>query len=95
MSGLGRYIGAAINNEMAIVADAVSSTRNQTLNRSAFKRTIRGLTTDTAVNVLLLGDRSNGYLQEHGEKATRQVIESGIKNGQRNPRVIEDTGRHS
>jgi len=58
---------------MAIVANAVSSTRNQTLNRSAFiLRTIPGLTTDTAVNVLLLGDRSNGYLQERGEKATRK-----------------------
>jgi hypothetical protein len=91
MSSLERYIDAAINNETAIVASAVSSTRNQILNRSAFKLgTIPGMTTDTAVNALLLAARSNGYVQEHGEKAARQVIESGIKNGQRNPRVIEN-----
>jgi putative DNA primase/helicase len=95
MSNLERYIGAAINDEMAIVANAVSSMRNQILNRSAFKLgTIPGMTTDTAISALLLAARSNGYVQEHGEKATRQVIESGIKNGQRNPRALEDARPH-
>lgn len=90
MSSSENYIAAAINNETAIVADAVSSTRNHTLNRAAFKLgTIPGMTTDTAINALLLAARSNGYVKEHGEKATRQVIESGLKNGQRNPRVVE------
>ncbi len=90
MSSRENYINAAINNEVAVVANAVSSTRNQTLNRAAFKLgTIPGMTTDTAINALLLGARSNGYVKEHGERATRQVIESGLKSGQRNLRLIE------
>ena len=36
MSNRKKYIEAAIDNEVAIVANAISSTRNQTLNRAAF-----------------------------------------------------------
>jgi putative DNA primase/helicase len=94
MSSSENYISAAINNESAIVANAVSSTRNHALNRSAFKLgTIPGITTDTAMNALLLAAGANGYLKEHGEKATRQVIDSGLKNGQRSPRAIPVRGQ--
>jgi hypothetical protein len=87
MSSSENYISAAINNEAAMVASAVSSTRNHTLNRSAFKLgTIPGMTTDTAVNALLLAARSNGYVKEHGEKTARRVIEGGFRKGQDNPR---------
>ncbi len=83
------YVNAAINNEVAIVASALRSTRNHTLNRAAFKLgTIPGMTTDTAMNALLRAAGANGYVKEHGEKATRQVIDSGFKNGQRNPRML-------
>ena len=94
MSNRKNYVNAAIHNEASIVANALSSTRNQTLNRSAFKLgTIPGMTTDTAVSALLLAAGANGYVKEHGERATRQVIESGLKNGQRNLRVIEGATR--
>jgi hypothetical protein len=87
------YIRAAIENEAAIVANAQSSTRNHALNRSAFKLgMIPGITTDTAVSALMRGAGSNGYLKEHGEKATRQVIESGFRNGQCNPRFRPGAG---
>jgi putative DNA primase/helicase len=46
------------------------------------------MTTDTAMSALLLAAGANGYVKEHGEKAARQVIESGFKNGQRSPRVL-------
>src|SRR3984957_11258127 len=88
MLSLERYIDAAINNETAIVASAVSSTRNQILNRAAFKLgTIPGMTTDTAMSALLLAAGANGYIKEHGESAARKVIESGLRNGQGNPRA--------
>jgi putative DNA primase/helicase len=61
MSRPENYINAPINNEMAIVANAISSTRNHILNRSAFKLgATPGMTTDTAINALFLGARSNG-----------------------------------
>ena len=76
MAGSDSYISAAITNESAIVASALSSTRNHTLNRAAFKLgTIPGMTTDTAMSALLLAAGANGYIKEHGEKAARQVIE--------------------
>src|SRR3982074_866930 len=81
------YLSAAIERESAIVACAQSSTRNQALNRAAFKLgTIPNLATDTAINALLLASRANGYLTEHGEIATRKVIDSGLRNGQVNLR---------
>jgi hypothetical protein len=87
------YIKAAIENETAIVANAQLSTRNCALNRSAFNLgTIPGITTDTAVNALMRGASANGYRKEHGEKATRQVIESGFRNGQCNPRFRPGAG---
>jgi putative DNA primase/helicase len=87
MAGSDSYISAAITNESAIVANALSSTRNHTLNRAAFKLgTIPGMTTDTAINALLLAAGANGYIKEHGESTARKVIESGLRNGQSNPR---------
>jgi putative DNA primase/helicase len=88
MSSSENYISAAISNEPAIVATAQSSTRNHTLNRAAFKLgTIPGMTTDTAMSALLLAAGANGYIKEHGESAARKVIESGLRNGQGNPRA--------
>ena len=88
MAGSDSYISAAITNESAIVASALSSTRNHTLNRAAFKLgTIPGMTTDTAMSALLLAAGANGYIKEHGESTARKVIESGLRNGQGNPRA--------
>jgi hypothetical protein len=44
------------------------------------------MSTETAANALLLASRTNGYLKEHGEIATRKVIDSGLRNGQANLR---------
>jgi putative DNA primase/helicase len=84
-----RYISAALDNEAAIVAQAPASTRNRTINRSAFKLgTIVGMPTDTAINALMLGAGANGYVKDHGEIATRKVIESGFRSGQKNTRTM-------
>jgi len=81
------YVNAAIKNEAVIVASALTSTRNHTLNRAAFKLgTIPGMETDTAMNALLLAAGANGYIRDHGESAARRVIESGLRNGKSNPR---------
>jgi hypothetical protein len=83
----GNYIQAAIHGESATVADAQISTRNQALNRAAFKLgTIPNMPTETAINALLIASRANGYLKEHGDIATRKVIDSGLRNGQANLR---------
>jgi putative DNA primase/helicase len=88
------YIRAAVDGEAAIAAKAQSSTRNHALNRAAFKLgTIPGVTTDTAVSALMLSAGANGYLAEHGEKATRRVIESGFRSGQSNTRPIQSLPR--
>ena len=87
MASSENYFQVAISNEFAIVAAALSSTRNHALNRAAFKLgTIPGMTTDTAMNALLLAAGANGYIKEHGESVARKVIESGLRNGQSNPR---------
>jgi putative DNA primase/helicase len=71
MSSPENDINAAINNDRAIVANAISSTRNHTLNRSAFKLgRIPGMTTDTAIKALLIGARSNGATQHLSRAVT-------------------------
>jgi putative DNA primase/helicase len=83
------YIARAISNEAAVVANAETSTRNGILNRSAFKLgTIPGAQLDAVVGALLPAARESGYLPEHGEIATRKVIESGFQNGQRKQRTV-------
>ena len=79
------YIQCAIERESAVVALAQPSTRNYALNRAAFKLgTIPDLPTDTAIGALLIASKTSGYLNEHGEIATRKVIMSGLRNGQVN-----------
>jgi putative DNA primase/helicase len=96
MERLENYISAAISNESAIVASAQSSTRNSALNRSAFELgTIPGMTTETAISALMLAAGANGYLKEHGVAAARKVIESGLRNGQSNPRQLQYRDQHS
>src|SRR5215213_629483 len=87
-SGLnGNYVQAAVQGESAIVAHSPVSTRNQALNRAAFNLgTIPDMPTETAINALLIASRANGYLKEHGDIATRKVIDSGLRNGQANLR---------
>jgi putative DNA primase/helicase len=88
------YIDKAISNEAAVVANAQASTRNGILNRSAFKLgTIPGAQLDTVVGALLPAAQDNGYLAEHGENATRKVIESGFQNGQRKQRKVPRLNR--
>ncbi len=88
------YIARAISNEAAVVANAQASTRNTILNRSAFKLgTIPGAQLDAVVGALLPAAQANGYVAEHGEPATRKVIESGFHNGQRKQRKVPRLNR--
>jgi putative DNA primase/helicase len=78
------HIADAINHEAAIVAGAQASTRNHILNRAAFNLgRIPGTHLGSVVGVLLPAARANGYVADHGEHATRKVIESGFESGQR------------
>src|SRR5215471_10885802 len=82
------YMRAAINGEAASVADAQASTRNTALNRAAFRLgTIPGMSTETAVCALMLAAGANGYTKEHGERAARATIESGLRAGMRSQRA--------
>ena len=88
------YLAKAINNEAAVVANAQASTRNMILNRSAFKLgTIPGAQLNPVVGALLPAASANGYMAEHGEYATRRVIESGFQNGQRKQRKVPRLNR--
>jgi hypothetical protein len=79
------HISDAINYEAAVVAKTQASTRNHALNRAAFKLgKIPGTEYEPVVGALLSAAGANGYLAEHGEHATRRVIESGFQSGQRN-----------
>jgi hypothetical protein len=83
------YINKAMTNEATVVANAQASTRNQILNRSAFKLgTIPGAQLDTVVRALLPAAQANGYVAEHGEHTTRRVIEGGFQCGQRKQRKV-------
>jgi putative DNA primase/helicase len=83
------YFWSAIEGEASIVANAVASTRNHVLNRAAFKLgSIPDMPTDTAIGALMRASGENGYVNEHGQPATLKVIESGFRNGQRNPRTL-------
>jgi hypothetical protein len=83
------YFWSAIEGEASIVASAAASTRNHVLNRAAFKLgSIPDMPTDTAIGALMRASGENGYVKEHGRSATLKVIESGFRNGQRNPRTL-------
>src|SRR5215831_8466434 len=82
------YVRAAIDGEAASVAEAQASTRDTALNRAAFRLgTIPGMSTETAVGALMLAAGSNGYTKEHGERAARATIESGLRAGMRSQRT--------
>ncbi len=83
------YFWSAIEGEASIVANAAASTRNHVLNRAAFKLgSIPNMPTETAIGALMLASGENGYVKDHGRPATLKVIESGFRNGQRNPRTL-------
>jgi hypothetical protein len=78
------YISDAINHEAAVVVEAQASTRNHILNRAAFNlERIPGTELGSVVGALLSAARANGYVADHGEHSTRNVIECGFKAGQR------------
>jgi hypothetical protein len=78
------YITDVINYEVAVVANAQTSTRNYVLNRAAFNLgKILGTQLASVVGALLPAAHTNGYVADHGEDATRRVIESGFQSGQR------------
>jgi putative DNA primase/helicase len=96
MSRPDNYIDAPINSEIAILPKTISLTGKDDLNRAAFQLgRIRGTTTDTAINALLLAPRSNGYVKEHSERAARQVNQSWLKHEQRTSRAIGEVDRLS
>jgi hypothetical protein len=50
------------------------------------------MTTDTAINALLLAPRSKRYVKDAGERPPGQVIQTGLEHGQRTARAIEGAG---
>ena len=68
---------------------APNGKRNETLNAMAFRlgRMIaRGWVDEKAVVETLLGAcEANNYLREHGHRATKKTIESGIEAGKKEP----------
>jgi hypothetical protein len=87
------YFWSAIEGEALVVANAAASTRNHALNRAAFKLgSIPDMPTDTAIGALMRASGENGYVKEHGRPATLKVIESGFRNGKRNPRNLTPIG---
>lgn len=82
------YLRAAIDGESANVAQAQTSTRNSVLNRAAFRLgTIPGLPTETSVRALMQAAGANGYVKEHGERATMATIGSGLRAGMKSQRT--------
>jgi putative DNA primase/helicase len=81
MSNPENYIDAPTNNAAAVIAVAPKRAASKL---GAFS----GKTTDTSINALLLGPRYNGSAKEHCESPAR--IESGVRNGQRRPRVDQN-----
>jgi Protein of unknown function (DUF3987) len=88
------YTRAAIDGEAANVALAKTTSRNTILNQAAFRLgTIPGMPTETAVSALMLAAGANGYLAEHGERATRRTIEGGLRAGAKNMRAAPEERR--
>jgi hypothetical protein len=88
MSPYEEYFGVAIEPEAAILSEAQASTQNNKFNRSL--GTVGEMPTDTAISASLLGAGANGYLKDHGEIATRKVIERGFESGQTNTRTMPE-----
>jgi len=88
------FVADAIGHEAAIVAKAQASTRNHILNRAAFNLgRIPGTQLGLVVGGLLPAASANGYVADHGEYATRKVIESGFQSGQRKQRDAPQPNR--
>jgi Protein of unknown function (DUF3987)/Bifunctional DNA primase/polymerase, N-terminal len=83
------YAAAALDGAVAELSAAPTGKRNETLNAVAFRlgRMIaRGWVDEKTVADALLGAcDANKYLREHGHRATRKTIESGIEAGKKEP----------
>lgn len=86
-----RYGQAALDGEVAAVFAAPAGTRNDTLNRAAFRLgqlTIYDLLTEADVeNALLTAAEANGLLADDGLRGVLATIRSGLRAGQRSPRT--------
>jgi putative DNA primase/helicase len=88
------YAEAALADEISIIGSTPKGRglRNAAINRGAFK--IGGLVSAGALSEsiaregLLSAACTNGYVADHGERSTRDVIEHGLKAGIASPREI-------
>ena len=93
-SGHSAYAEAALADEINIIGSTPKGRglRNAAINRGAFK--IGGLVGAGALSEfaaregLLSAACTNGYLVDHGERSTLDVIENGLKAGIASPRKI-------
>ena len=88
------YAEAALADEISVIGSTPKGRglRNAAINRGAFK--IGGLvgagalSESTAREGLLSAARTNGYVADHGERSSLDVIEHGLKAGIASPREI-------
>jgi hypothetical protein len=83
------YAAAALDGAVAELSAAATGKRNETLNAMAF-RLGRMIARDwidekTVAEALVGACDANGYLREHGHRATMKTIESGIEAGRKEP----------
>jgi Protein of unknown function (DUF3987)/Bifunctional DNA primase/polymerase, N-terminal len=83
------YAAAALQGAAAELSAAPTGKRNEMLNAAAFrmgKLIARDCVDEKTVADALLGAcDANRYLREHGHRATRKTIESGIEAGRKEP----------
>ena len=93
-NGHSAYAEAALADEISVIGSTPKGRglRNAAINRGAFK--IGGLvgagalSESTAREGLLSAARTNGYVADHGERSSLDVIEHGLKAGIASPREI-------
>jgi len=89
-----RYVQAAFDGELSALAKAANGTRNDALNRAAFNlgQLVGGgyLSEDQVRNALFAKACESGYVGDDGETVARKTIESGLRDGMANPRVIPE-----
>jgi RecA-family ATPase len=90
------YGEAALNGEIAKVSSARQGARNVTLNNAALK--LGHLVGARALSAADVEDRlygaaiENGLVADHGERAARMTIKSGLEAGMGQPRDIPERG---
>lgn len=88
-----KYAEAALNNEASLLALVTSGSRNEQLNKAAFALgQLVGaghLMSDEVKRALFQACQQNGLIKDDGVRAFESTFESGLRNGQGQPRYIQ------